>query len=158
MKNKFPISSKGYKKLTQELNFLKNIERPKVIKDIVTGRSHGDLSENSEYHAAKEKQYFLESKISKLEDNIFRSEIINDFKCNGNIVRYGASVTLLDKASSIISKYKIVSDYESDVDKGLISLYSPLSKALIGKKLHDNFKFKTFRTTKYYKIIKVCYI
>jgi transcription elongation factor GreA len=157
MVERFPISREGMNKLELELKNLRNVERVNVIKSIAEARAHGDLSENAEYHAAREKQGFIEAKIFELEDKISRAEIIDVAQVRGEEVKYGASIKLFDedKGNEII--YKIVSEYEADVSKGLISITSPLAKALIGKKVNESLEFNTPKGMKYYQIMSVDY-
>ena len=158
MVDRFPISKEGMNKLEIELKNLKTVERVNVIKSIAEARAHGDLSENAEYHAAKEKQGFIEAKISELENKISRAEIIDISQVQGDQVKYGASVRLLDEDDEKEIAYKLVSEYESDISKGMISITSPLAKALIGKKAYESLEFNTPRGIKYYKILSVDYI
>ena len=145
-------------KLELELKNLRNVERVNVIKSIAEARAHGDLSENAEYHAAKEKQGFIEGKICELEDKISRAEIIDISQVRGEQVKYGASIKLLDEDTDNEIIYKIVSEYEADVSKGMISIISPLAKALIGKKVDESLEFNTPKGIRYYKILSVDYI
>lgn len=158
MVERFPISKEGMNKLRLELMGLKNIERVNVIKSIAEAREHGDLSENAEYHAAREKQGFIEAKISELEDKISRAEVIDITKIQGSEIKYGASIKLFDEEKGDEVFYKIVSEYEADVSKDLISISSPLAKALIGKKVNESLEFKTPKGVKYYQIKSVDYI
>ena len=158
MVEKFPISKEGMNKLEIELNNLRFVERPNIIKSISEARAHGDLSENAEYHAAKEKQGFIEAKISELENKISRAEIIDISQVQGDQVKYGASVRLLDEDDEKEIAYKLVSEYESDISKGMISITSPLAKALIGKKAYESLEFNTPKGIRYYKILFVDYI
>ena len=158
MVERFPISKEGMNKLRLELMGLMNIERVNVIKSIAEAREHGDLSENAEYHAAREKQGFIEAKISELEDKISRAEVIDITKIQGSEIKYGASIKLFDEEKGDEVFYKIVSEYEADVSKGLISISSPLAKALIGKKVNESLEFKTPKGVKYYQIKSVDYI
>ena len=134
---KFPITNKGFKKLETELKFLKSSERPSVIKAIAEARAHGDLSENAEYHAAKEKQSFIEGRIADLENKISRAEVINTEVLSGDKIIFGATVTLgiVGKKKNMI--YQIVGTEEADVENGKISVSSPLARALLGKKIDD---------------------
>ena len=116
------------------------------------------MSENAEYHAAREKQGFIEAKISELEDKISRAEVIDITKIQGSEIKYGASIKLFDEEKGDEVFYKIVSEYEADVSKGLISISSPLAKALIGKKVNESLEFKTPKGVKYYQIKSVDYI
>ena len=158
MVERFPISKEGMSKLEIELKHLRSVERVNVIKSIAEARAHGDLSENAEYHAAKEKQGFIEAKISELEDKISRAEIIDISQVRGEQVKYGASIRLLDEDTEKKITYKIVSEYESDASKGMISITSPLAKALIGKKVNEYLEFNTPKGIRYYKILSVDYI
>lgn len=158
MVSRFPISKEGLDKLNLELNNLKNVERINVINSIAEAREHGDLSENAEYHAAREKQGFIEAKISELEDKISRAEIIDVSKLQGDEAKYGASIKLLDEEKDEEIIYKIVSEYEADVSKGLISISSPLAKALLGKKIEECFEFRTPKGIKYYQILSINYV
>jgi transcription elongation factor GreA len=158
MAKRFPISKEGMNKLELELKNLKNVERVNVIKSIAEARAHGDLSENAEYHTAKEKQGFIEGKICELEDKISRAEIIDISQVRGEQVKYGASIKLLDEDTDNEIIYKIVSEYEADVSRGMISIISPLAKALIGKKVDESLEFNTPKGIRYYKILSVDYI
>ena len=135
--DKFPITNQGFEQIEIELKNLKSIERPSIIKSIAEAREHGDLSENAEYHAAKEKQSFIEGRIADLESKISRAEVINTKKLKGNKIIFGATVTLgdIDSKKNII--YQIVGTEEADVENGKISISSPLAKALLGKKIDD---------------------
>ena len=157
MVERFPISREGMNKLELELKNLRNVERVNVIKSIAEARAHGDLSENAEYHAAREKQGFIEAKIFELEDKISRAEIIDIGQVRGEEIKYGASIKLFDEDKDNEIVYKIVSEYEADVSKGLISITSPLAKALIGKKVKESLEFNTPKGMKYYQIISVDY-
>jgi transcription elongation factor GreA len=157
MVERFPISREGMNKLELELKNLRNVERVNVIKSIAEARAHGDLSENAEYHAAREKQSFIEAKIFELEDKISRAEIIDIAQVRGEEIKYGASIKLFDEDKDNEIVYKIVSEYEADVSKGLISITSPLAKALIGKKVKESLEFSTPKGMRYYQIISVDY-
>ena len=134
---KFPITNKGFEKLETELRLLKSTERPSVIKAIAEAREHGDLSENAEYHAAKEKQSFIEGRIADLESKISRAEVINTRVLSGEKIIFGATVTLgeIGRKKNIV--YQIVGTEEADVENGKISVSSPLARALLGKKIDD---------------------
>ena len=134
---KFPITNKGFEKLETELKELKSTERPNVIKAISEAREHGDLSENAEYHAAKEKQSFIEGRIADLENKISRAEVINTRVLSGDKIIFGATVTLgqIGRKKNIV--YQIVGTEEADVENGKISVSSPLARALLGKKIDD---------------------
>jgi transcription elongation factor GreA len=128
---KFQITKEGYQKLRSEIDNLKNIERPKIISQIATARELGDLRENAEYHSAKDRQGFIEAHIADLEEKMNRVEVIDIAKLSGTKVRFGATVMLENLDNSKKVKYKIVSDYEANIDDGLISSISPVARALI---------------------------
>ena len=134
---KFPITNKGFEKLETELKALKSTERPNVIKAISEAREHGDLSENAEYHAAKEKQSFIEGRIADLENKISRAEVINTRVLSGDKIIFGATVTLGEVGRKKNIVYQIVGTEEADVENGKISVSSPLARALLGKKIDD---------------------
>ena len=155
---RFPITIKGYAKLLEEVKLLKSVERPKVIQDIATARELGDLSENAEYHAAREKQSFIEGRIMDLEDKVARAEVIDTSKLSGNTVKFGATLHLIDEATEETFVYIIVGDYETDISKGFISLSSPIAKALIGKTLGESVEVLTPKAVRSYEIAKIEYI
>lgn len=157
MIKRFPISKEGLDKLYSELRKLKNVDRIEIVSAIANAREHGDLSENFEYHAAREKQGFIEAKISELEDKISRAEVIDISKIDSSDIKYGASVKLLDEEKKQEITYKIVGDYEADVSKGLISISSPLAQALLGKKIKQCIEFKTPKGIRYYQILLIYY-
>src|SRR3984885_5279786 len=134
---KIPMTAAGFKGLEEELNQLKNVDRHAIIAAIAEARAHGDLSENAEYHAAKEKQSFIEGRVMELEDQIGRAEVIDISKLSGTSIKFGATVTLVDEDTDEKRKYQIVGDVESDAKKGRISLSSPIARALIGKSKGD---------------------
>jgi transcription elongation factor GreA len=154
---KFPITSEGFKKMEAELNKLKAEERPRVIKDIAEARAHGDLSENAEYHAAREKQGFIEAKIADLESKVSRSQIIDVSTLSGNTVQFGATVKIVDEESDEESSYQIVSEYEADLNQKRISIGSPLARALMGREVGDSVELNTPKGTRYYEILSVSY-
>jgi transcription elongation factor GreA len=130
-----PFTREGYQKLKAELDLLKSVERPKIIKEIAEARSHGDLSENAEYHAAKERQGFIEGRIADLDDKISRAQVIEPSEENEDRVKFGAWVTVTDEDSGDSKTFRIVGDLEADIQKGMISLSSPLARALLGKQV-----------------------
>lgn len=152
---KIPMTSGGLTALEAELKTLKNDERPAIIVAIATAREHGDLSENAEYHAARERQSFVEGRIAELEAVISRADVIDISKLSGSIVRFGATVMLADEDTDEESTYQIVGSHESDIDKGSISVTSPLAKALIGKTIGDSVEVTTPRGSKSYEIVDV---
>jgi transcription elongation factor GreA len=154
---KFPITTEGFKQISSELKTLKTAERPAIIKAIAEAREHGDLSENAEYHAAREKQSFIEGRIASLEDKIARSEIIDISKLSGNTVKFGATVKLIDIDADHKNTYKIVGEYEADLEKGMVSIASPIARALIGKNKGDFIEVNTPTGIKEYEILGIEY-
>jgi transcription elongation factor GreA len=148
----------GFKILEEELKNLKFVERPMIVNAIAEARSHGDLSENAEYHYAKEKQGFIEGRIQELEFKLSRTEVIDVTKLNGTNVKFGATVTVYEDATNEEITYKIVGVDEADVKKKLLSIDSPLAKALIGKEVGDEVKLQTLSGKKEYEIVKIEYI
>ena len=155
---KFPITNEGFEKLESELWFLKSSERPSVIKAIAEAREHGDLSENAEYHAAKEKQSFIEGRIADLENKISRAEVINTKILSGDKIIFGATVTLgeVGRKKNII--YQIVGTEEADVENGKISVSSPLARALLGKKIDDLVEVSSPGGSKEYEIENIEFV
>jgi len=156
--DKIPMTAEGYQALDAELKRLKTIERPSVIAAIAEARQHGDLSENAEYHAAKDRQSFIEGRLAELEDKIARAQIIDVSKLSGKQVKFGATVNLIDEDSGDKSKYKIVGEDESDVKGGKISITSPIARALIGKEEGDVIEVMAPGGPKSYEITKVKYL
>lgn len=154
---KFPITAKGFATMEVELKSLKTRERPAVIKAISEARGHGDLSENAEYHAAREKQSFIEGRIMELEGRISGAEVIDVSKLTGDTVKFGATVVLMDEDTEEKVTYQIVGEYEADLKKGLLSITAPISRALIGKKKGDSVEVTTPKGTKSYEILEVKY-
>jgi transcription elongation factor GreA len=152
---KIPMTAEGFRALEDELRNLRQVERPEIIKAIAAAREHGDLSENAEYHSAREKQGFIEGRILELEDVISRADIIDPKTLTGNTIRFGATVKLADEDSDEESTFQIVGSYEANVEKGLISITSPLARALIGKKAGDSAEVNAPSGPKSYEIIKV---
>ena len=156
--DKFPITNEGFEQIEIELKNLKSIERPSIIKSIAEAREHGDLSENAEYHAAKEKQSFIEGRIADLESKISRAEVINTKKLKGNKIIFGATVTLGDMDSKKNIIYQIVGTEEADVENGKISISSPLAKALLGKKIDDTVEVYSPGGSREYEIEDIKFI
>ena len=152
---KVPMTIEGFKKLEAELHRLKVEERPRIIQQISEARDHGDLSENAEYHAAKDAQGLNEAKVADIEDKIARAEIIDPTQLSGSTVKFGATVTLEDEDSGDKVKYKIVGEDEADVRNGKISIASPIARALIGKSKGDSAEVTTPRGARSYQILKV---
>ena len=152
MNEKFPMTADGLKMLRDELENLKNIERPNVIKAISEAREHGDLSENAEYHAARERQSFIEGRIAELENKVTRAEVIDPSKIDSSKVTFGVTVVVTDLETNTKNTYKIVGADEADIEKNLISVSAPLSKAMINKKVDDIFEVQTPKGLKQYQI------
>ena len=147
----------GYTALDEELRTLKSVERPAVIKAIAEAREHGDLSENAEYHAAREKQSFIEGRIKELEAVIGRAEVIDPSKLSGSI-KFGATVTLLDEDTEEERTYQIVGEAEADIEKGLLNIRSPLARALIGKDAGDSVDVRTPGGQRSYEILAIRFV
>ncbi len=155
---KFPLTRKGFLRLEQELKNLKGIERPNIIAAIAEARSHGDLSENAEYSAAKEKQSFIEGRIQELEAVVSRAQVIDPSEVGGDVIRFGATVAIVDVDTDKENKYQIVGDYEADINENRISLSSPLAKALIGKEVGDEVEYMAPGGKKTFEILEISYI
>ena len=155
---KLPITKEGYCQLEEEYKRLKSVERPSVIQQIAEAREHGDLKENAEYHAAREKQSFLEGRIQELEDKIARADVINVGNLSGSIVRFGATLELVDCDTEEESTYQIVGEYEANLEGGKISITSPLARGLIGKEEGDEVTVATPGGKKIYEILTVKYV
>ena len=153
-----PMTLGGLTSLQEELKRLKTVERPEIIQAIGTAREHGDLSENAEYHAARDRQSFVEGRVAELEDVISRVEVIDPKSLSGKVVRFGATVTLADEDNDEKSTYQIVGTHESDVESGKLSVTSPLARGLIGKTIGDSAEVTTPSGGKSYEIIKVQFI
>ncbi len=149
------MTLRGYEALQAELKNLKSVERPAVIQAIAEAREHGDLSENAEYHAAREKQSFIEGRILELEDKTSRAQVFDPAKMNGETVTFAATVTVADCDTDEEKVYQIVGDLESDISKGLISVSSPLARGLIGKSEGDVFELHSPGGTKEYEVVSV---
>lgn len=156
--DKFPLTKVGFGILEQELKNLKAVERPNIIAAIAEARSHGDLSENAEYSAAKEKQSFIEGRIQDLEAVLSRAQIIDVASTKTNVIRFGATVLVVDSDTDIEKTYQIVGDYESDIEQDKISLSSPLAKALIGKEIGDIAEYTAPGGKKSFEILDIKYI
>ena len=150
-----PFTFLGLEKIKLELNRLKKEERPSIIKAISVAREHGDLKENAEYHAAKEKQSFTEGRIAELEDVTSRSQVIDLSKLSGKTVTFGTKVKIVDEETDKETLYEIVGPYEADLNSGLISIASPIAKALIGKELGSSVEVSTPRGKKNYEILSI---
>lgn len=154
--DKLPITRGGFQALEQELTRLKSQERPAIIRAIAEAREHGDLSENAEYHAAREKQGFTEGRIKELEGILSRSEVIDPSKMSGSI-KFGAKVELIDEDTDEKHAYQIVGEAEADINRGLLNIRSPLARALIGKEEGDSAEVTTPGGQRSYEIVAVRY-
>ena len=155
MVEKVPMTAGGHAALTDELKQRQSVHRPRIIEQIAEARAHGDLSENAEYHAAKEEQSHNEGRIAELEDKLARADIIDISKLSGDTIKFGATVTLVDEDTEKKAVYQIVGDVEADIKQGKISLSSPLARALIGKKKGASVEVNTPGGGKAYEITKV---
>jgi transcription elongation factor GreA len=155
---KVPMTHDGLRALEEELRELKGTERPSVIKAISEAREHGDLSENAEYAAARERQGFIEGRIGELEDIIARADVIDVSKLDGKVVKFGATVKLADEDTDEEVRYQIVGPYEADLTKGRISVTAPLGRALIGKTVGDSVEVQTPKGGKSYEIVSVRFV
>lgn len=154
---KIPMTATGYSALQEEFKRLTSVERPRIIQAISEARSHGDLSENAEYHAAKEAQGMNEARIAELEEKINRAEVIDVSKLSGDTVKFGAKVTLVDEDTEKETSYQIVGEIEGDVRSGRLSITSPIARALIGKKVGDSVEVTTPGGARSYEILKIKY-
>lgn len=150
-----PMTIEGFKSIEAELHRLKAEERPRIIQAIAEARAHGDLSENAEYHAAKEAQGLNEARVAELEDKINRAEVVDTAKLSGTNVKFGATVHLEDEDTGEKVKYKIVGDLEADVKAGKISISSPIARAIIGKAKGDTAEVTTPKGARSYEILKI---
>jgi transcription elongation factor GreA len=155
--NKLPMTTDGYSWLVDEIKRLKTIERPAIIRAIAEARTHGDLSENAEYHAARERQSFIEGRLMELEDKVARAEVIDTSKLSGSVVKFGATVTLADEETDEEQTFVIVGEDEADVKGGKLSVASPLARALIGKGKGDSVEVSTPRGAKSYEVVTVAF-
>jgi transcription elongation factor GreA len=153
--DKVPMTAEGYQALDEELKRLKSQERPNAIAAIAEARTHGDLSENAEYHAAKERQGWIESRIAVIEDQIARAQIIDVSKLSGEQVKFGATVSVVDEDTEEEARYQIVGEHEADVRAGKVSIASPIARAMIGKEKGDVVEVNTPGGVKAYEILKI---
>ena len=153
---KIPMTRAGYDQLDEELRELRAVERPAVIRAIAEAREHGDLSENAEYHAAREKQSFIEGRIKELEMIISRAEVIDPAKLSGS-VKFGAKVTVVDEDTDEEKTFQLVGEQEADLERGLLNVRSPLARALIGKDEGDSVEVTTPGGLKSYEILSIRY-
>jgi transcription elongation factor GreA len=153
--NKIPMTVEGHQRLQDELKHLKSVERPAIIRAIAEARTHGDLAENAEYHAARERQSFIEGRLAELEDKIARAEVIDTSKLSGSVIKFGATVTLADEETDAEQTFRIVGEDEADIKDGRLSVTSPLARALIGKGQGDSVEVSTPRGPKSYEVVTV---
>jgi len=154
---KNPITPEGHARLREELHNLRSVERPTIIQAIATAREHGDLSENAEYHAARDKQSFIEGRIKEIEDKLARAEVIDPSKMKGSRVAFGATVRLSNLETDEESTYRILGADETDLAKGTISITSPLARSLLGKEAGDEVKVRMPGGDRQYEIVEVIY-
>ena len=155
--DKVPMTAEGFAALEAEIKHLKAVERPRIIKAIAEARTHGDLAENAEYHAAKEQQGITEARVADLEDKLSRADIIDVSKLKGDRVMFGATVTLLDEDTEEKVKYRIVGELEANVKQGKISITSPIARALLGKRKRDVVEVSTPGGGKSYEVLRVSF-
>ena len=153
--DKVPMTAEGFNALDEELKRLKTQQRPAVIAAIAEAREHGDLSENAEYHAAKERQGWIEGRIAEIEDKIARAQVIDVSKLSGAQVKFGATVSVVDEDTEEKARYQIVGEHEADVRSGKVSIASPIARAMIGKESGDVVEVNTPGGVKAYEILKV---
>ena len=153
--NKVPLTVRGAEKLREELKELKSIARPKVIKAIAEARAHGDLKENAEYHAAKEKQGLCEARIAEIEDKLSRAEVIDPSTLSGEKVKFGAIVELEDMDNGTVVTYRLVGPDESDIKKGKLSITSPVARALVGREVGDEVRVEAPGGVRHYEVSDV---
>lgn len=155
---KFPMTAEGLKRLEDELRHLKNDERPAVIRAIASAREHGDLSENAEYHAARERQSFIEGRVAELESLISYADVIDPSKLSGSTVKFGATVMLYDEDADEEVTYQIVGSHEADIAKGRLSITSPLARGLIGREVGDSVEVSAPGGAKSYEICEIRFV
>ncbi len=153
---KIPMTRAGNDALNAELKHLKSVERPAIIRAIAEAREHGDLSENAEYHSAREKHSFIEGRVKELEGTLGRAEVIDPKKLSGSI-KFGATVTLVDENTDEEKTWQIVGEHEASVEKGLLNIRSPIARALIGKDEGDSVEVRTPGGDRAYEVIKIVY-
>ncbi len=152
---KVPMTPVGYAGLEEELKKLKSVDRPDVIKAIAEAREHGDLSENAEYHAARERQSFIEGRAIELEGLISRADVIDPAKLSGDTIKFGASVKLVDEDTDEEKSYQIVGEVEANIESGLLNINSPLARALIGKEVGDSVEVSTPSGGRCYEVLEI---
>jgi transcription elongation factor GreA len=155
---KVPMTASGYAALDAELKQLKTVERPGVIAAIAEAREHGDLSENAEYHAARERQSFIEGRIKEIEGLLSRADVIDPLKVAGHTIKFGATVKLVDEDTEEEKTYQIVGEVEADIEQGRLNIRSPLARALIGKEVGDSVEVMTPGGGRCYEVLSVDYV
>ena len=155
MNERVPVTANGLTQMQEELKHLKNVARPEVIRAIAEAREHGDLSENAEYHAARERQSFIEGRVAELEDKMARAEVIDVTKLSGSTVMFGATVSIVDEETDEELKYQLVGEWEAEVKEGRLAITAPLARALIGKSVGDSVEVSTPKGEKSYEILKI---
>ena len=155
--NKVPMTADGYNRLREELKHLKTVDRPAIIRAIAEARDHGDLAENAEYHSARDRQSFIEGRLAEIEDKIARAEVIDVSKLSGSAIKFGARVTLADEETDEEQTFQIVGEDEADISQGLLSVTSPLARALIGKRTGESVEVATPRGAKSYEVVTVAF-
>lgn len=155
--DKYPMTPGGLENLQAELKDLKSVQRPAVIEAIAEARAHGDLSENAEYHAAREQQSFIEGRIQELEAVTSKAQVIDPTQFSGDTIKFGATITVVDEDTDEEDMFQIVGEYESDIDKKKLSMGAPIARALIGKSVGDSVEIKTPKGTKFYEVLNVVY-
>lgn len=155
---KVPMTLEGYEAMTAELKILKGTERPAIIQAIAEAREHGDLSENAEYHAARERQSFIEGRIAELEDQSSRAEVIDPTKLDGDTIKFGATVTIADCETDEESAYQIVGEFEADIAQKKISVTSPMARAMIGKAAGDVFEVNSPGGQRDYEVVDIKFL
>ena len=158
MSDRVPMTKRGHQMLKAELEHLKRVVRPQTSREIEEARAHGDLSENAEYHAAKERQAFIESRVAELESKVSRAQIIDTSTLAGKTVKFGATVTVVDEDDDAKLKFQIVGEDEADIKEKRLSVQSPLARALIGKSVGDEVEVVTPSGGKFYELLKVQFI
>jgi len=155
---KIPMTPEGHAALEKEAKHLKSVERPRIIKAIAEARAHGDLSENAEYHAAKEQQGMTEARVKELENSLSRAQVIDISKMEGDTIKFGVTVTIVDEDTDEEIRYQLVGDFESDAGNGKISISSPVARALMGKKVGDSAEVATPGGGRFFEVLKIEYI
>lgn len=158
MQDKVPMTAPGWARVEEELKHLKSVARPEVIKAIAAAREHGDLSENAEYHAARERQSFIEGRVAELEDKMARAQVIDVSSLSGDTVTFGATVKLVDEYTEEELTYQLVGELEADVKAGRLAITAPLARALIGKEVGDSVDVTTPKGEKTYEILEIRFV